>query len=93
MRTLINLALLTLLIVGTSTVHVSLGAMAPVRVGPALSSIGPLTFSSDGVLFAADRQAATIYALNLGAQGSGARDGTADVAGITGKIAAMLGTA
>jgi hypothetical protein len=93
MRTLLKLALLAALIVATSSVHSTLGATAPVRVGPALTSIGPLAFGPDGVLFAADRQAATIYALNLGAQGAAARTGTADVAGITGKIAAMLGTA
>ena len=93
MRTLLKLALLAALVVATSSVHSALGAMAPVRVGPSLTSIGPLAFGPDGVLFAADRQAATIFALNLGAQGAGARTGTADVAGITGKIAAMLGTA
>ena len=93
MRTPLKLALLAALVVASSSVNVTLGAMAPVRVGPTLSSIGPLTFGPDGVLFAADRQAATIYALNLGSQGTGARVGTADVAAITGKIAAMLGTA
>jgi hypothetical protein len=92
MRTPLKLALVAALVVASSSVNVTLGAMAPVRVGPTLSSIGPLAFGPDGVLFAADRQAATIYALNLGAQGSGAR-GTADVAAITSKIAAMLGTA
>jgi hypothetical protein len=65
---------------------------APVRVGPELSSIGPLSFGSNGVLFAADKQAATIFALDLGAQSSGARPGTADVPDIPGKLAAMLGT-
>src|SRR4026209_786836 len=92
MRTLLKLALLAALVVATSSLHSVLGAMAPVRVGPSLTSIGPLAFGPDGVLFAADRQAATIFALNLGAQGAGARTGTADVAGITSKIAAMLGT-
>ena len=93
MRTPLKLALLAAFVVASSSVNVTLGAMAPVRVGPTLSSIGPIAFGADGVLFAADRQAATIYALTLGAQGSSARAGTADVAGISGKIAAMLGTA
>src|SRR5262245_30017375 len=93
MRTPLKLALLAALVVASSSVNVTLGAMTPVRVGPTLSSIGPLAFGPDGVLFAADRQAATIYALNLGAQGAGTSAGTADVAAIAGKIAAMLGTA
>ena len=33
---------------------------------PAFGSIGPLTFGADGVLFAADAQGATIYAVKLG---------------------------
>src|SRR5262245_59813187 len=90
MRISLKLALLAAFVVASSSVNVTLGAVAPVRVGPTLSSIGPLAFGPDGMLFAADRQAATIYALNLGAQGSSARTGTADVAAITGKIAAML---
>jgi hypothetical protein len=93
MRTLLKLALLAALVVATSSVHSALGAVAPVRVNPSMMSIGPLAFGPDGVLFAADRQAATIFALNLGAEASGALAGTADVSGITGKIAAMLGTA
>ena len=93
MRTLMKLALLSAVIVATSSVHATLGAMAPERVKPAMTSIGPLAFGPDGVLFAADRQAATIFALNLGAEANATRAGTADVAGITGKIAAMLGTA
>ncbi len=93
MRTLMKLALLAALVVASSSIHATLGAVTPARVGPTLTSIGPLAFGPDGVLFTADRQAATIYALNLGTQGSGASAGTADVAAISGKIAAMLGTA
>ncbi len=59
---------------------------------PALQSIGPLAFGPDGVLFAADRQAATIYAIDLGAQATGGAPGAKDVAGIDKQIAAMLGT-
>jgi hypothetical protein len=57
-----------------------------------LQSIGPLTFGPDGVLFAADRQAATIYAIDLGAQATGGAPGAKDVAGLDQQIAAMLGT-
>jgi hypothetical protein len=66
-------------------------AAAPVT-GPALESVGVLTFAPDGTLFAADTKAATIYALDLGAQASGGKAGAADVASIDGKIAALLGT-
>src|SRR5262249_36649978 len=58
----------------------------------ALQSVGPLAFSPDGVLFAADPRAAMIYALDLGAQAGGGQAGAADVASIDQKIAAMLGT-
>jgi hypothetical protein len=91
MRTALKLAAL-LALVGTS-------ASAPTAVpviaqsGPTLSSIGPLAFGPDGVLFAADRQAAAIVAINLGAQAAGATAGTADVPGLNDKIAAVLGTA
>ena len=93
MRTRVKLTLLLALVVTTASMHVAARATAPTLVGPAMTSIGPLTFGADGTLFAADKQAATIYALNLGAEATGAPAGTADVAGITTKVAAMLGTA
>jgi len=61
--------------------------------GPALTSIGPLTFSPDGILFAADKNAATVFAIDLGAQASSGTAGTANVNGIEAKIAGVLGTA
>jgi hypothetical protein len=68
-------------------------AAAPaVDVGPTPASIGVLTFAPDGVLFAADPMAATIYALELGDQGTGAVAGAADVGSIDQKIASVLGT-
>jgi hypothetical protein len=57
-----------------------------------LQSIGPLTFGPNGVLFAADRQAATIYAIDLGTQATGGAPGAKDIAGIDQQIASMLGT-
>jgi hypothetical protein len=66
------------------------GEQAPAASG--LQSIGPLAFGPDGVLFAADRQAASIYAIDLGKQGSGGAPGAKDVAGIDQQIASMLGT-
>jgi hypothetical protein len=58
----------------------------------ALQSIGPLAFGPDGVLFAADRQAATIFAIDLGAKATGGAPGAKDVTGIDTQIASMLGT-
>jgi hypothetical protein len=58
----------------------------------ALQSIGPLAFGPDGVLFAADRQAATIFAIEVGAKATGGAPGAKDVAGIDTQIASMLGT-
>jgi hypothetical protein len=72
-------------------------ALAPVTVaaadtGPQMTSIGPLAFGPDGVLFAADAQAATIYALELGDRASGGAAGAQGVDGIDQKIGAVLGT-
>jgi len=66
-------------------------AAAP-GAGSVMQSIGPLAFAPDGTLFAADNKAATIFALDLGAQASGAKAGAADVSGVDQKIAALLGT-
>ena len=60
--------------------------------GPVLQSVGPMTFGPDGQLFAADTTAATIYALDLGAQANGGKAGAADVTDIDQKIASMLGS-
>ena len=61
-------------------------------VGPTFKSIGPLTFSPDGLLFAADTQAASIYALDLGAAAQGGAAGAKAISGIDQQIAALLGT-
>ena len=74
-------------------------ATAPLVASPSapvaavtFQSIGPLAFGPGGVLFAGDRDAATIQALTLGAEANGGAAGTADVAGIDQKIAGALGT-
>jgi hypothetical protein len=51
-----------------------------------------MVFAADGTMFAGDTQAATVFAFTLGAQANGGQPGTADVANINQKIAAMLGT-
>src|SRR6188474_603407 len=58
---------------------------------PAFQSIGPLTFGADGVLFAADAQGATIYAVTLGSALPAGTAGTKEIPSIDAQIAALLG--
>jgi hypothetical protein len=61
---------------------------------PAFEAIGPLTFGAvgtDDVLFAADQQAAKIYALTLGSAATGGAPGTKAIAAVDKQIAALLG--
>ena len=61
-------------------------------VGPQLTSIGTLAFGPEGVLFAADTQSATVYALELGEKASGGAAGVQGIDGIDQRIAGVLGT-
>ena len=88
----VKLWVFIVLVVVTSWVPSSARGVAETGQGPALTSIGPLTFGPDGTLFAADNQAAAVFGLDLGAQASGAVAGTKGIDGIDQKIAAMLGT-
>jgi hypothetical protein len=65
---------------------------AAVAAGPQLQSLGPLTFGSNNIMYAADSVAGKIYAFELGAQATGGAPGTANVDNLSQKIAAMLGT-
>jgi hypothetical protein len=65
---------------------------ADTPAAPAFQSIGPLTFGPDGVLFAADTQAAAIYAVDLAPVARGGAPGTSPIPGIDRQIAALLGT-
>jgi hypothetical protein len=70
-------------------------AVAPpvaAATGPHFQSLGPMSFGPNGVLLAADPLAATVYAIDLGAQANGGAPGTQDITGVDQKIAAMLGT-
>jgi hypothetical protein len=58
--------------------------------GARMTAIGALAFGPGNVLFAADPQAAAIYAFDLG-KGAGA-PGAADIADLDAKLAALLGT-
>ena len=83
MRTLLKLAAVLALVAATASVPSAARYTAPTLVGPSFSSIGPLAFGPDGVLYAADRQAATIFALDLGAQATAGAAGTKSLAAIT----------
>jgi hypothetical protein len=88
-RTMTLAAVLVLIVAAASAPSVTRVAASP-AAGPAFQSIGALAFGPNGVLFAADRQAATIFALELGAQPGPA--GTKSVQAVDQKIAAALGT-
>ena len=68
-------SLLVALVVVASMSSSSARAVAVTGQGATLTSIGPLAFGPDGTLFAADNQAAAIYAFDLGAQAAAARRG------------------
>jgi hypothetical protein len=93
MRSLpMKLWLLIALVVVTSWAPSSARAVAETGQGAKMASIGPLVFGPDGTLFAADNQAAAIYALDLAAQGTGAAPGAKGTDALDRKLAAMLGT-
>ncbi len=93
MRTKILTTLGVLALAGAASYWTAAGVtVSAADVGPQMSSIGPLTFGPDGVLFAADTQAATIYALELGDKANGGAAGTQAVEAIDQKIAGLLGT-
>src|SRR5690349_24944384 len=58
--------------------------------GAAPTTLGALTFGPGNVLFAADPQAAAIYAFDLGT--AAGAPGAADVPDLDKKLAALLGT-
>jgi hypothetical protein len=88
-----RLFVLLALVVATSWGPSSARGVAETGQSPALTSVGPLAFAADGTLFAADNQAASVYALDLGAQGTGAAPGAKAIANLDQALAAMLGTA
>jgi hypothetical protein len=93
MRSLFLKSSLFLTIVMSLSVAPAAAPPAPSSgTGPTLKSIGPLTFSPDGLLFAGDTQQASIFALELGAVAQGGAAGAKAIAGIDQQIAALLGT-
>ena len=92
MRTTLKLAAIVALVAATASVPSAARLVAP-SVGPVFQSIGPLAFGPDGILYAGDKQAATVFALDLGTQSRGATPGTKDVMNVDTVIASTLGTA
>ena len=91
-RSVLTLVGFVSLLVLSPARHASLAAVAKAGVGPKLQSSGPITFGPGDVLFVADNQAATIYALEIGSLVSGNAPGTKNVAGVDQQIAALVGT-
>ena len=90
MRTTLKLAAIVALVAASASVPAA-ERLVPTNIGPTFQSIGPLSFGPDGTLYAGDRQAATIFALDLGAQAASPAAGTKDVTGIDTQIASVLG--
>src|SRR3954471_14650522 len=72
---LLKSALILTVVVSWSGVPTAERAAAMEGTNPAFKSIGPLTFSPDGVLFAGDTQSAAIFALDLGKAAAGGAPG------------------
>ena len=89
---LLKVALVAIMIATTGLTPVAPTVAGQAEPPSTLQSIGPLAFGPDDLLFAADTQGATIYALELGAAATGTAPGTKDVADIDQKIAALLGS-
>jgi hypothetical protein len=92
MKNSLKLAAVVALAVATASAPAAARLDGVVRTGPSFTNIGPLAFGPDGTLYAADRQEATIHALDLGAAATGTVAGTKDVANIDQQIASMMGT-
>jgi len=88
----LKLWLLIAVVIVTAWAPSSARGVAVSGQGPALASIGPLAFATDGTLFVADNQSASIFALDLAAQGSGAAPGAKGIDALDKQLAAMLGT-
>jgi len=88
----VKLGLLVGFVVVASLAPSSALQVAQTGQGPTLSSIGPLAFGPDGILFTADNQGAAILALDLGAQANGGAPGAKGLDALNEKLAALVGT-
>jgi hypothetical protein len=85
-------ALILAVVVSWSGVPAAERTDAANGTNPSFKSIGPLAFSPDGVLFAGDTQAASIFALDLGKAATGGAAGAKAIPAFDQKVAALLGT-
>ncbi|MHC4994346.1 MAG: hypothetical protein ACYTGQ_04750 [Planctomycetota bacterium] len=85
--TVVALAIFASLLIG-STGFAANGLM---KGNPNLKSAGPLAIGPDGVLFAADPQAATIFAIDTGDKSMESKIKPVNVSNLGQKIAALLG--
>jgi hypothetical protein len=92
-RRLVLLAVLASPVVATSWAPSSARGVAESGQSPSLTSVGPLAFAADGTLFAADNLAASVYALDLGTQATGAAPGAKGIDNLDQALASLLGTA
>ena len=56
-KAMLTFAVVLAVMAGAATAP-SATSLVPVRIGPTFTSMGPLSFGPNGVLYAADRQAA-----------------------------------
>jgi hypothetical protein len=89
---LLKSALILTVMLSWSGVPAAERTIADNGTNPTFKSIGPLTFSPDGVLFAGDTQSAAIFALDLGRAATGGAPGAKAVPAFDQKVAALLGT-
>ena len=89
---LLKSALILTVVLSWSGVPAAERKTADSGTNPAFKSIGPLTFSPDGVLFAGDTQSAAIFALDLGKAATGGAPGAKAIPAFDQKVAALLGT-
>ena len=93
MRTLVlKSALVVTVVLSWSGVPTAERTDAANGTNPTFKSIGPLTFSPDGVLFAGDTESAAIFALDLGKSATGGAPGAKAIPAFDQKVAALLGT-
>lgn len=92
MRIIVKLLLVLTLALGPSLVGTAVDSGAASGTGPSFKYVGPLAQGPDGVVFAADAQDVSVYALQLKDALKGGPSGTKPVDALDRKIAALLGT-
>lgn len=92
MRTIVKLLLVVTLALAPSIVGTAVEGGPTSGTGPSFKYLGSLAQGPEGVVFAADAQDVSIYALELKDVIKGGTPGTKPVESIDQKIAALLGT-